>query len=435
MNINLSISPALSITGNIAVVIYAADAPTVQAGSQEFTPPHAAPRDITFADVEPKTYIVNTYETPGLPTLGTLRHSFIYDPTFISAEVRLTEFLHMTGGAGGYTDATYVGWDIESIERVGSGTQYDTEEIDIRDDGWDLLTPGDTFADQEKWVVRFYARTQTVDPVFRSAKVIRDYRIIATGETLTESDSGVGLRIQGAAASLTITLPVMGAIENALMFCFLSDGGSHINATINGNGNNFGYRGGVANMILAQAEQLWVGNDNANNTWVIDKMSDSIKQTGRIIDQYDNDYEPGLIFADGSLLSRTSYARLWAYVNQLNAALRVSDAAWLASSPDNKGKYSTGDGSTTFRLPRLYTTGFLRAVDNSTRLAGSKEDGNSGTVSGNISLTKAESYTGPPTTSVFGTGFNNPLTFNYPFTFGSGDARPPNYGVYKLIQI
>lgn len=51
--------------------------------------------------------------------------------------------------------------------------------------------------------------------------------------------------------------------------------------------------------------------------------------------------------SDGQLLSRTDYPDLWAYAQLLTP---ISDSEWLANV-ENRGKYSTGDGSTTFRVP------------------------------------------------------------------------------------
>lgn len=51
--------------------------------------------------------------------------------------------------------------------------------------------------------------------------------------------------------------------------------------------------------------------------------------------------------SDGQLLSRTSYPDLWAYAQALSP---ITDADWLAD-PQKRGKYSLGDGSTTFRVP------------------------------------------------------------------------------------
>jgi microcystin-dependent protein len=54
----------------------------------------------------------------------------------------------------------------------------------------------------------------------------------------------------------------------------------------------------------------------------------------------------GFLKADGSLVSRTTYASLWAFA-QASGNIAASDAAWT------RGQFSPGDGSTTFRLPNV----------------------------------------------------------------------------------
>lgn len=60
-----------------------------------------------------------------------------------------------------------------------------------------------------------------------------------------------------------------------------------------------------------------------------------------------NSPPPGWLKLNGATLSRTSYAALWAYANA--SGNTVAEASWSA----NWGKFSTGDGSTTFRIPDL----------------------------------------------------------------------------------
>ncbi|AVO22985.1 tail fiber protein [Erwinia phage vB_EamM-Bue1] len=54
---------------------------------------------------------------------------------------------------------------------------------------------------------------------------------------------------------------------------------------------------------------------------------------------------------DGQLLKRADYSDLWNAINS-GVYVSVSDADWQ-STPTARGAYSTGDGSTTFRLPDL----------------------------------------------------------------------------------
>ena len=53
------------------------------------------------------------------------------------------------------------------------------------------------------------------------------------------------------------------------------------------------------------------------------------------------------VVADGQLLNRTDYPELWAYAQMLTP---IADSVWQ-SDTSQRGKYSTGDGSTTFRVP------------------------------------------------------------------------------------
>jgi microcystin-dependent protein len=67
---------------------------------------------------------------------------------------------------------------------------------------------------------------------------------------------------------------------------------------------------------------------------------------------------PGWIWMEGDLLSRAAYPRLWAHVQTVGA---VSEADWLAGA---FGRFSSGDGNTTFRMPDIRGQ-FFRAADRS----------------------------------------------------------------------
>lgn len=56
---------------------------------------------------------------------------------------------------------------------------------------------------------------------------------------------------------------------------------------------------------------------------------------------------PGTLPQDGQLVNRADWPELWAHAQQHTP---ITDAAWLAD-PTQRGKYSSGDGTTTFRLP------------------------------------------------------------------------------------
>lgn len=60
----------------------------------------------------------------------------------------------------------------------------------------------------------------------------------------------------------------------------------------------------------------------------------------------------GSVKLNGALLSRTTYAELWAYA-QASGNIEANDTNWSTNRTTNgtNGKFSPGDGSTTFRIP------------------------------------------------------------------------------------
>lgn len=77
---------------------------------------------------------------------------------------------------------------------------------------------------------------------------------------------------------------------------------------------------------------------------------------------------PGWIKANGALVSRTTYAALFAYASTQGL---VSEADWTATS---SGRFSVGDGATTFRLPDTRGV-FIRGLDESRGLDASRAVG------------------------------------------------------------
>ena len=452
MDINLTLSPASTITDKIAVRIYAASAPSVVVDMQEFSAPHNVARNISFTNLDPGVYYVNTYSTPGNPVIGSLRHSFVYDPTFQRADIKTTEFLKMTAGSNQYTDVTWAGYDIDIVYRNTFGPLFPIDQINWVLDGsskvigFQLSQIGDTFVGGEQVTVSFKPKITTVSPVVTSAKFVTAEEVITDNVVLTSSQVGKLLRLQGVDAAFTVSLPAIGTIGAFSMFVFVSDGGSHTMVTLDIDGagsiNHFGNR---TELHLAQGEKAWVlytGTD-----YVVINDCPGPLMVGEIIDIYDKDATvKGAIFADGSELDRNEYRRLWDFVQQLDASMLITDAAWTASSAQH-GKFSSGDGVTTFRIPRLYTDGYARGVDGSTRLAGSHQD--------DAVLThEHESPIGTLPTTLFGRGTVNRTIGNYGATSTNKTdlTGPPvdasgndtvkgtenltnNFGVYKLIRI
>ena len=125
------------------------------------------------------------------------------------------------------------------------------------------------------------------------------------------------------------------------------------------------------------------------------------------------------VTSDGQLLSRTEYPDLWAYAQALSP---ITDAAWLAD-PQKRGKYSTGDGSTTFRVPD-------RNGVQSGSITGLFGRGDSGNSSNSGSVSDASL---PNITASFSSDLNGKAWF--PFTTAEGSMLVATSGSGTFMPI
>lgn len=95
--------------------------------------------------------------------------------------------------------------------------------------------------------------------------------------------------------------------------------------------------------------------------------------------------QPYEVVSDGQLLSRADWPELWAYAQMVGV---IEDSVWLADK-FQRGKYSSGDGTTTFRVPDKngVQEGSIRA------LYGRGDGGNSG-ANGQLFESAAPNITG-----------------------------------------
>lgn len=143
----------------------------------------------------------------------------------------------------------------------------------------------------------------------------------------------------------------------------------------------------------------------------------------------------GWLASSGQLLSRTTYAALWAAAQ--SSGNIVSDATWTGGAGLYDGAFSTGDGSTTFRIP--YANGnFFRAWDNGRGV-------DTGRAIGSMQLdamqTHEFSYSGPTTTGVGGSGGASGFDFGISTQTTTGntgrtatETRPRNISQLACIK-
>ena len=86
-----------------------------------------------------------------------------------------------------------------------------------------------------------------------------------------------------------------------------------------------------------------IPSQKATKTYVASQISSSV---GKIYTGIENSAPANVLLFNGAAKSRASFSALWTYI-QANFVI-VTDAVWLGGEC---GKFSSGDGSTTFRMP------------------------------------------------------------------------------------
>jgi hypothetical protein len=442
MNINLSISPAPGITtDNLVVAIYEATAPTTLIDTIVLSAPHTSVENISFIGVNPVPHYVTIYQTPGTSDSGTIRHHFLYDPSFKDAKIRDDLFLIADTTTGfsstsiDYTDATLEGWSFD-IERRGFGTMQPTVDYlyDSSAFKWTLIPTADNptpnIEPGEVFVLHFQPQITTTSlstgPVPVAPLFTGNY-LISGDITLDSTYLGkVGL-IAGAGDSLVVSLPSLSSVADNKTLTFISSGGSHILSSLKCAGSDaINYLKDLRTEVyLAQSE--WAIFFKAFNQWNLITEGNH-KEVGQLVHSHLT-APINTIFANGQILSRVTYARLWEYVQSLDVSELVNDSDWTNTALNNQGRYSTGDGSTTFRVPILYTPGFLKAVDGTTRKAGSWEDNSLQSFDATIGIAP-NGFSGGTLMYARGGSSIGDATVHY----AGSETKPKNTGIYLSIK-
>lgn len=400
--------------------LYKKSAPTVLIDHGTYPGPYTGQTQLhTFAAVQPVMYVYICWESPDGTASGTSRNNFDIQPGSTSFNERDDLFMiadespNMPSGAGVYgPDASLVGWNW-GLEFVAAGTQQygvdyvktvagvDTTQDDLNADGWRLLAAGNVFQPGDKYVAHFLPQIAATTSGGATA-LISQTNILNITTTLDNTAIGQSFMLQGSGGYLQVNLPALATVPDNEPLYIISAGGTHVNAGIFGNaGESFEwYRNGSAlsgairtdHIYLGQCENLTIYKvtyPDSSAHWVVLSGGEGYRTVGEQVLSYSL---PPLNTVQmlGQTLSRANYARLWEWVQTLETGILINDSAFNHTTTggtngltynDNWGRYTRGDGSTTFRVPKLTQYGIQRIVE-----------GAAGRIASSFAITTTESH-------------------------------------------
>lgn len=211
---------------------------------------------------------------------------------------------------------------------------------------------------------------------------------IDANTTLGASHAGNAIVINAYNKTLTITLPLGSSVPKGTVIPITAVNVNKSQVTIKTNGYTIGggpsilisdviqYGGtGRTTFYLGQGDTVWLVRGDAppvtgppypltGTYWYVISVKGNFDEVGEAI--YSYKILPNAIEANGQLLYRADYPRLWEFASGIPGGL-PTDAQWLAGTGGQvnglRGCFSHGNGSTTFRVPDLRAM-FIRGLDN-----------------------------------------------------------------------
>lgn len=342
----------------------------------------------------------------------------------------------LVSGTVKYNDPgnSLAGWPY-TLYRLPSPLFVTTDYTLDGNNNWTLVD-GTTIQPLERYLIQFEPQVNTAPPA--PASVLNSGQIITASTTLTGAFKNQALYIQGASASLILSLSAIGGFTDYVdKFYIYSAGGSHINCSVRCfSGDNIQRDTLVTKIVLGQNQSCILFK--ANGVWNIDNDLTGMDIVGEFIESYLSNRVNTFPCA-GSLQLRSTYERVFDFANA--SGIIVPESQWLNVDSNgnfiNKGKFSSGtitSGPTAnLRFPDLTYVGYRRAKN----APGVFEEMD---IQPHAHLQKGGNAPGTGTTDpLIAIGFSSvnggTRIMNSTDIGGGTETRPKSTGVYILIRI
>lgn len=409
--------------------------------------------------------VIPTVRIPELPELSTPIEGddevAVYDASENSTRQQKLSKLRnyfITGGAGTGVPPVLQGNDLEiiadetnidgdnrvldvsllnktfTLERVGYGQLLTTQFLILPSGGFELVDDTVRLGDV------FFAHIYSALPsgpggTTNTTSLVNGIALITDDTTLNTTHNNKLLHLSSPTKNIVVTLPDIATAPADLIVPLESTLSNGYYSKIETQGGQFIYINGsaVTYLWLAANEFLWLlrGVDG----WYVMKASDGIFNAGQPF----MDYAVRLnsVEAKGQPALRSSYPRLFDWLSA-NPSASVTDAIWL-STPLTNGKFSLGDGTTTFRFPN-HQNQVYRGLNNIGGADAERPGNTAGLLQLDMFKEHNHTYQAPLTVGDHpggGGGYSRPNSKETGETSSTGgvETRMKNLGLLPLIRV
>jgi microcystin-dependent protein len=178
--------------------------------------------------------------------------------------------------------------------------------------------------------------------------------ISSTPHTISAANAGQAYAYTCSSANIVVNLPAASSMKTGTGFFLRKVDATVYLVAVTPNGSDTidgTYTSSVPFYLKNIGDGVWLISDGTSwGTIAVGASSLYTRNTAGQIAMFPGSSAPtGWLEANGALVSRTAYPALWRYA--AGCANTVTDANWTSTTA--YGAFSTGDGSTTFRLPDL----------------------------------------------------------------------------------
>lgn len=240
MDVNLVLSPNPTLTGNWRLSAFAETNPTAEVAFLIIGGSHAVSQAVSLTNLDRIPHYIKLVHVASSQVL----HDFSYRP-MDTDYVIYTPLYHQIGDGQTTTpamgDTIYRNPYLEGkdywVERRGIGTMVENIEItkvnSTPNFGFDLILPGDSFGDEETFIIHFHPK-KTLSPVNESVagKWFENSIEITASRAYLITDLKKLLLLRGTGTTITYTLPSAANAPIGFVFGFQTMGSTWTNHVI-----------------------------------------------------------------------------------------------------------------------------------------------------------------------------------------------------------